>query len=607
MKQFLKMLLASCLGVLLAGGLVVIIFFAVLSSAIGGVMDSFSGKGEEKPVSLSSESVLLIDQVGVINDTPIMDDPFVDFGSKENKSFTLQEIVRAINVARENPSIEAIVLKLENSGAGFGTAYEIREALLRFKESGKKIYAYSDSYNLGTYYISSVADKVYAGPKGMMAIEGINSSVIFKKGLLEKLGAEVQVFKVGTFKSAVEPIMLDKMSPENRLQVQEMIDGLWVGTTSEIAKSRGIERSVLDEFVENVSAFEPMEHSVALNLIDSLVYRVDIDDVLAEKIVGDRDVKLDYRRVGDVLRHESRNKSSDKVAVIYAEGNIVQGTGDDGDNPFKGMNTEINESLVSKLRKAAEDEDIKAVVLRVNSGGGAATTSEMINHELQLLKAKKPVVVSMGNYAASGGYMISAPANLIVADPYTLTGSIGIFGVIPNLQGTMKKIGLREEEVSTSEVGSLSIIHPMNAKQKEVMQKNIERGYDEFITLVSEGRGVSKAHVDSVGQGRVWLGSRAIDLGLVDKLGGLQMAIEEAARLAELDSYRVVHRVDKISFFKKLMGTDFQARVHYLFMPTEDRILHRVNYEVNKVSGVQAIPPYRIENIQAAPIESFQL
>lgn len=485
------MLLASCLGVILASAIAALIFFAVLSSAITGAVKSFGG-GESKPKALTSETVLLIDQWGDISDTPNLEDPFSSLGSSDEKSFTLPEILRAIEVARENPSIEAIVLKLERIGAGYGTAYEIRQALQRFKESGKKVYSFSDSYTLGNYYISSVADEVYAGPQGMMLLEGLNTSVLYQKGLMQKLGVEPQVFKVGTYKSAVEPLLNDNMSPENRLQIKEMIDGLWIGTTTEMANSRGIDRTVFDEYANEVSSLSPMEYAQEKNLIDSLVYRIDLDKVLARKITGDENSIIDYRRVGDVLLHENKNKSSDKVAVIYAEGNIVVGTGEeDEDNPFSDLSTVINESLVKKLREASEDDDIKAVVLRVNSGGGAATTSTLINNEIQNLKTKKPVVISMGNYAASGGYMISAPANLIVASPYTLTGSIGIFAVIPNIKGTLNKIGLKEETVSTSESGVLSITHPMSDKQKEVMQKFIERGYDEFISMVADGRGMT--------------------------------------------------------------------------------------------------------------------
>lgn len=606
MKQFFKMMLASCLGVILASVVAAIIFFSVLTAAIGGLVSAFSGKDEAKPQKLSNESVLLIDQMGSVSETPSVEDLFASFRSSENKSFTLQEILRAIEVARENPSIEAIVLKLENSQTGFATAYEIREALRRFKESGKKIYAYSDSYDLGSYYISSVADEVYGGPEGTMALQGLSRTTIFQKGLAQKLGIEYQIFKVGTFKSAVEPLMLDKMSTENRLQVKEMLDGLWIGTTTEMALSRGIDRSVFDNFVEGFSILEPMEHSLALNLVDSLVYRVDIDKVLASKIAGDEDADIDYRRVGELLHHEKRGGAKDKVAVIYAEGDIVIGTGKDDDkNPFSGMNTEINESLVSKLRAVAEDESIDAVVLRVNSPGGAVTTSQMIHHELKLLKEKKPLVVSMGNYAASGGYMISAPADIIVADPYTLTGSIGIFGVIPNLEGAMKKIGLSQDVVSTSETGELSITRPMNAKQKEVMQKSIERGYNNFISIVAEGRNKTTEEVDAIGQGRVWLGNRALELGLVDKLGGLTVAIEEAARLAELSDYKVIHEVEKINYFQKLLKGDIAASVHYLFMPMEERLALRFVERAKKMSGVQAVPPYEISDIKTSPSGAF--
>lgn len=601
------MLLASCLGVILASVIAAIIFFAVLSSAVSGAVKSLGG-GEAKAKSLTTESVLLIDQLGEITDTPNMSDPFSSFGSKEEKSFTLPEILRAIEVARENPSIEAIVLKLENFGSGYATAYEIRQALQRFKESGKKIYSFSDSYTLGNYYISSVADEVYAGPQGMMLLEGLSTSVLYQKGLMQKLGVEPQVFKVGTYKSAVEPLLNDNMSPENRLQIKEMIDGLWIGTTTEMANSRGIDRTVFDEYANEISSLSPIDYAKEKNLVDSLVYRIDLDKVLARKITEDENSKIDYLRVGEVLLHESKSKAADKVAVIYAEGNIVVGTGEeDEENPFSDLSTVINESLVKKLRAAAEDDNIKAVVLRVNSGGGAATTSTLINNEIKNLKTKKPVVISMGNYAASGGYMISAPGNLIVASPYTLTGSIGIFAVIPNIKGTLNKVGLKTETVSTTESGVISLVQPMSDKQKEVMQKFIERGYDDFISMVAEGRGMTKVQVDSIGQGRVWLGNKASELGLVDKIGGLQLAIEEAARLAELSDYRVVHKIDKVNFFEKLFSGNLNSRVNYLLMPTEERITYRINQEIMQTTGIMALPPYPITRIKASSQKVIEL
>lgn len=606
MKSFLKVVFGSCLGVILASVIVFIIFFSMLGAAVGGVMGAFNGEKETKKVK--AESVLLLDMNGVVTDTSV-ENPF-DFLSKEvRKNYTLPEILKALEVARENSDIEAVVLKLENTGLNFATAKELRDALKRFQESGKEVIAYSDNYSFLNYYVSSVADQVIGGPEGSLNIIGLTSSTVFTKGLLQKLGVEMQVFKVGTFKGAVEPYILDGLSPANRLQIEEYLQGLWQGTTTEMAVSRGVDASVFQQFADNVHFMDKLDVAEQLGLIDTLVYRVDLDQTLAERLFGDSEYEMDYLHVEDLLPLYDSGSGSDEVAVIYAEGNIVIGTGEDSDDLWSSERV-ITERVVKQLREAAEDDDVKAVVLRVNSGGGAVTTSELICHELAQLKNDKPVVVSMGDYAASGGYYISSHASAIVANPYTLTGSIGIFGIIPNAEGTMKKLGLKEEQVSTSTAGSLSVTKPLSPRVAGKLQEMIERGYDQFITRVATGRDLSKETVDSIGQGRVWLGAKAIELGLVDQLGGLDVAIQEAARLAELDSYTVVESKEKVDWLQKIFGINVGASVQTLYeyftLTNEEKLYRRTEQYIKQMSGVKALPPYDLTRVGATACETTQ-
>lgn len=600
------MTLASCLGVIIASIVAGFIFFTVLTTLIGGAVASFTSQGDEKPKGLSSNSVLLIDPVGSISDKPTSDpyEIFNSFSNEEDKEYTLQEVLRAIQIARENPDIDAIVLKLEHTGMGFATASEIREALTYFKESGKPIYAYADNYSLGSYYLSSVADKVYAGPEGTMMIVGLVNNTLFQKGLLNKLGVEMQVFKVGTFKGAVEPYILDKLSPENRLQMQEMLDGLWEGTTAEIANSRGIGREALQSFADNGLMLAKMQEAVEQHLVDSLIYPIDVDDTFAEILQGDKDADVNYLSIRDLLHYEKAPKTHDKIAVIYAEGEITIDA-PEGTPAFGQRSNVINTSTVKQLRKAAEDDDVKAIVLRVNSPGGVVTTSELICHEVQQIKGKKPIVVSMGNMAASGGYYISSHADMIVADAYTLTGSIGIFGMIPNLAGTMQKLGLKSDMVSTSEMAEMAITQPLSEHQKALMQKYIEQGYDTFLTRVSTGRGMTKEAVDAVGQGRVWLGMRALEHGLVDKLGGLYTAIDEAARLAELSEFRVVHQAQKENIWSKLFSGKARGAIHYLSLSPEERIMYELMQLLRSRSGVLALSPYDLTQVVLSPATAY--
>ncbi len=596
MKNFLKMTLASCLGVILASGVVMILFFTLLSSAVGALVNSFSGSSVTA-VTPTDGSVLLLDLEGTLSDQ-YTTDYFEDlFNQGRQKNFALPEILRAIAAAEDDPMVEAIILKLENCNMGFASAHQLRDALESFKQSGKRIYAYSDLfYGYGNYYVSSVADKIFANPKATLGITGLGSTVLFQRGLLEKLGVKMEVYKVGTFKGAVEPYVLDKLSDANRMQIQTYLDGLWNGTLSQIASSRNISTEVLQNFADSALFLKGIEEAVNRDLIDSLVYETDLDGILAKEVLGDENADLNILRVNDLLS-PTDEKAEGNIAILYAEGNIVDLKPEN--NPFESDIKQIDPRVAEQLAELAEDDDVDAVVFRINSGGGSARMSELIAREVIRLKAKKPIVVSMGDYAASGGYYIASNATKILADPYTLTGSIGIFGLVPNFTGTAGKIGLTHDTVKTAKMADfMSPLRPSTAEEKAVMQEMIEKGYDEFLTRVAQGRNLTKKQVDSIAQGRVWLGSDALEIGLVDQLGNLQDAVEEAANLADLSNYTITDYTQVMSWTEALFGFDLGKTVRSLMLSPEERAMRMVNKLTKEMSGIQAVPPYPLTNIR---------
>lgn len=607
MKQFFKMLLASCLGVVIAGIIVSILFFSMLGSFVSSMSDMF-GSSEQPAVKakkIPDSSVLMLDLSGEIKDIKSPDfynDLPFGGGDKKTKNFPLHEVIKAINIATEDPKIEAIVLKLEHASMGFATAQEIREHLDNFRKSGKPVYAYADRYGYGNYYVSSVADRLYLNPYGAINISGLSATTLFYTGILKKIGVEMQIFKVGTFKGAVEPFMNTKLSDANKMQIRTYLDGLWTSTKDAIAESRNIAPDSIQAFADRGGLFNTPEEALRIQLADSLLYGSDLNEVIAQHILGDKEAKVDYLSVSDVLASakHTRKKTGD-VVVLFAEGAIA-----DKENkamPFPAMGEEavINRDLIKELRKVADDDDVKAVVLRVNSPGGDAFLSELIHHEVKRLKGKKPIVVSMGNYAASGGYYISCEASKIYADPYTLTGSIGIFGLFPNFTGLAQKLDLSHDNVKTAQLADFgNFYRPMTPQEKSVMQGYIERGYDTFITRVADGRGMTKAQVDSVGQGRVWLGQAAVELGLVDALGDLTDAITEAARLADLgDNYTVGYNKKETNWFEELFNlsaTDVKSLLNFnIVLSPEEQELRKHIERLRTRTGIMALPPYDLE------------
>lgn len=475
------------------------------------------------------------------------------FGDESN-TYGLDDILSSIQKAKENENIKGIYLQASSLGASYASLQEIRNALLDFKESGKFIIAYADSYTQGLYYLSSVADKVLLNPKGMIEWRGIASTPLFYKDLLQKIGIEMQVFKVGTYKSAVEPFIATEMSPANREQVTAFITSIWGQVTEGVSASRNIPIDSLNVYADRMLMFYPSEESIQCGLADTLIYRNDVRNYLKKLVEIDEDDNLPLVGLSDMMnvkKNVPKDKSGNVVAIYYASGEITDypgsATSEDGI---------VGSKVIRDLRKLKDDNDVKAVVLRVNSPGGSAFASEQIWHAVKELKAKKPVIVSMGDYAASGGYYISCVADTIVAEPTTLTGSIGIFGIIPNAKGLTDKIGLSYDVVKTNKYADFgNIMRPFNEDERSLLQMMITEGYDTFVSRCAEGRQMPKEAIEKIAEGRVWTGETAKKLGLVDELGGIDKALDIAVAKAGIEGYTVVSYPAKQDFFSSLLDT----------------------------------------------------
>ena len=532
MKDFFKYVLATVIGIVVA--VVVIMFLGVLT--IFGLASS-----SDKDVVIEDNSVLMLELNGIISERTPESSP-LDFLTQltpmgEETTLGLDDITSAIKKAKENEDIKGIYLLAGTLDAQPASVEAIRDALADFKESGKFIIAYADTYNQLEYYIASLADKVLLNPKGVLDWHGLAGMNIFYKDLMDKLGIEMQIFKVGTFKSAVEPYMLSEMSDANREQTAAYIGSIWQKFSDEVATSRNLSKDALNQIAEEGAMFKTGEELMAAGLVDSLIYKNDMRVYLNRYMGLEEDKKVSAYSVSDmrgVKRNTPRDRSGNIVAVYYAVGDI-DGGGSVLPTTDEGINSE---KVIKDLRKLKDDDDVKAVVLRVNSPGGSAYGSEQIWYAISQLKEKKPVIVSMGDFAASGGYYISCNADTIVAEPTTLTGSIGIFGMVPNFQAVTKKIGVNIDIEKTNSLADMgSAFRPMTETEKALMQKTVEQGYDLFTTRCAEGRGMTQEQIDAIGQGRVWTGTMALERGLVDILGGLDDAIEIAVEKAGIKQY----------------------------------------------------------------------
>lgn len=543
MKDFIKFTFASLLGVVLAG-----IVFTVIGivTMVGMVASS------DTETVVKENSILVVDFEGTLTERA-EENPLQQLMGEEYSNYGLDDILNAIKKAKENDNIKGIYLKPTMLGASYASLEEIRKALLDFKESGKWIVSYADQYaEQGMYYLASVADKVIVNPQGFIAWHGLASQSIFFKDLLDKVGIDMQIFKVGTYKSAVEPFIATEMSPANREQVTAFLQSTWKRLLEDVSASRNISIEDLNQLADQLMDLTPAEEYIKNGLADTLMYQDEVLNYLKEMTNCDANESLNTLSLADmknVKRNTPLDKSGNIIAVYYAFGGI-----DDSTSPEEGINSK---KVIRDLRKLREDETIKAVVLRVNSPGGSAYGSEQIWNEVVKMKAEKPVIVSMGDYAASGGYYISCAADCIVANPTTLTGSIGIFGMVPNMGKLLNdKLGLDFDVVKTNKMADMgNLTRPYNTEEKAIMQNMVNNGYKLFVKRCADGRGMTTEAIEKIAEGRVWTGNDAKELGLVDELGGLDKALEIAAQKAEVTEYSVINYPAQEDFFSSLMNT----------------------------------------------------
>ncbi len=583
MKQFFKFVFASMLGVLISSFIIILIVFGSIAVLISGSKEN---------VEVKENSILHVSLNLPITERS-SSSPFddLDFAPlKGDKKIGLNDILKSIKNAKDDSNIKGIYLDVTYMMTGFATIEEIRNALLDFKKSGKFIVAYSEVYTQGAYYLASVANKVYLNPQGILELKGLSSEVMFFKGALEKLDIEAQIIKVGTFKSAVEPFFLDKMSDANRLQTTALLGSLYNHLTAEIAKSRKISQDSIIAIADGLKSRSPQD-ALTYKLVDGLKYKDEVLDELKTKTGIDKDKNLNTVGVSDYAKTiKSKGSSSDKIAVVYANGDINSGEGDE--------NSIGSEGISRAIRKARLNDKVKAIVLRVNSPGGSALASDVIWREVLLAKKAKPVIVSMGDYAASGGYYIACAADEIFAEPTTITGSIGVFAVIPNMKGFFNnKLGITFDGVKTGQFADLgNVSRPLNNAEKLILQNEVNRTYNDFTKRVADGRKLSQTYVDSIGQGRVWTGEQALKLKLVDKLGHLDDAIAAAAKKAKIKDYKIANYPEIKDGLMGLLGNS-DEKIKAYFVKQElgkSYQYYQKIKEVSSMSGLQARLPYEI-------------
>lgn len=590
MKSFFKTFLASFLGSALL--LLVIIIF-LITSLVSSIMSSADTTVEVKP-----QTVLYMNLDYEIPDRTNTNDlgltfSGLDFSFTDTDMAGMNDIINNIKAAAIDPNIAGIFLEMSVIGTSPANIEEIRNQLIEFKKSGKFILSYAEAYSQSAYYLASVSDKIYMLPDGMLDIHGMASQSMFYKHLLEKLDIEMQIIRPDNnkFKSAVEPYFLDKMSEANREQNSVLLNSIWSKICNDISSARNIKVETINELADDMTLMFDTQAAIDNNFIDGLRYR---DEIIAElkqlaEVADSKKVNIVKNTQYAKVRPELY-EGEDNIAIVYASGQIIDGEGDES--------TIGSITLSEALRQAREDKKVKAIVMRVNSPGGSAVASEVIRREVELAAKEKPLIVSMGNYAASGGYWISSSSDYIFADPTTLTGSIGVFGTVPNLKGFFNdKLGLTFDEVKTNENSDFgSIAKPLSPYQMKMMQKHVTDTYDDFITLVSTERELRKTFVDSIAQGRVWSGDDAIGLGLVDELGGIEEAVAYAAKKANIESYSIKEYPKQEDIFESLLKTETQE---YYTKSVKESFGNTYQYleaieMINRIEGTQALMPITI-------------
>jgi len=587
MKEFFKFVFASMIGFILS-------FFVVFLILITIVVAIVSSAGSDEKVSPTSNSIL-----HVRLDYPIKErtdkNPFAELGLigfESKQTLGLNEILENLAQAKNDEHIKGIFLDVSSLAAGFATIEEVRNALIDFKKSGKFILAYSEVYTQGAYYLASVADKVYINPEGMIDFRGLSTEMMFFKGSLEKLEIEAQIIKVGTYKSAVEPFILDKMSEPNRQQVNSFLGSMYDHFLTEISRSRKISKNTLFSLADNSKIRNPND-ALVYKMIDGLKYKDEVIDELKSKSGIEKNKELKSVSIEEYAPapEENSSGSSNRIAIVYANGEIISGEGND---------ESIGSDRISRaIRKARLDNKVKAIVLRVNSPGGSALASDVIWREMVLSKKVKPVIVSMGDVAASGGYYIACAADSIFAQPNTITGSIGVFGIIPNMQKFFKnKLGITFDGVKTGRYADIgSINRPLTDAERMIIQQEINKVYSTFTQKVANGRKKSQSYIDSIGQGRVWSGTEALQNGLVDRLGNIDDAIASAAKKAKLKDFKIVSYPDQVDPIKSFFdNSGDKIKTYFIKRELGDQFIYyeQMQHAIN-LSGVQARIPYNIQ------------
>lgn len=583
--NFLRNFLASILGCLFAFGIMFVMFLIFVSLVSSG----------EDTVTVKDNSILELQLQRQISDYTGNNelDPFAGIF---NESQGLDEIIQAIEVAKNDDRIKGISINNNFIMAGLAQTQAIRRSLEDFKAEGKFIYAYADFFMQRDYYLASVADSVFINPVGVLDFKGLSTEVLYYKELQEKSGIKMEVIRHGKYKSAVEPYLENNMSEANRSQLTSLLQSLWNSMIVDISKTRSISESDLNVIADTLGGRTPA-YAKRSGLIDDVVFYDEYEGKLANALMLKKDEDINYSKLDDYVKYSNKKKlksGDDKIAIVFAQGEILYGEG--GPNIIgQGI---INEALI----KAREDDNVKAIVLRVNSPGGSALTSDIIWREVELAKKVKPVIVSMGNVAASGGYYIAAGANKIFAEPTTITGSIGVFGTVPNMTELADNVGINAEQVGTNKNAvEYSLFEPMQESFKNQVQESIEETYRTFLQRVSEGRNMTMAQVDSVAQGRVWSGTEALQVGLVDELGNLDDAIDAAAEMAELSSYGIKKFPKYKSGFERFMedleGASMQVKQNLLKDEIGDdayKVLKELQ-SFKEQKGIQARMPFALD------------
>ncbi|MBE7651952.1 signal peptide peptidase SppA [Tenacibaculum finnmarkense] len=582
--KFLRNLLASITGFFIA--IFLLFFFFIAIAAVVG-----SGMGSDEKIVVKSNSVLQLDLAMPIKDyAPKDDNPLAEILELADEKLALNKIINAIENAKTDTKIKGISIKTIGVNAGIAQTQAIRNKIEEFKESGKFVYAYNDVYTQKNYYLSSVADSIFLNPVGAIDFKGLSTEILYYKDFEDKFGVKMEVIRHGKYKSAVEPYLLNEMSDANREQTTSLLKSIWSEITADVSKSRNISVEKLNIIADSANG-RNAELAKENKLIDAIIY----EDQYKEKLAINTDKKVHTISLADYIKSGKGRISSsakNKIAVIYAQGEIRYA---------KGNENIIGQEVTNKaIRKARKDKNVKAIVLRVNSPGGSALASELIWRELELAKKEKPLVVSMGNLAASGGYYIACNADKIIAEPTTITGSIGVFGAVPNFHKLAGFMGINAEQVSTNSNPNYSVFEPINDKFYTVTKQGVEHIYTVFVNRVATGRNMTFEQVNNVAQGRVWTGKQAVENGLVDQLGNLNDAIAVAANLAEIESYRVrnypVYKKDfketfNLSLFAKASKEDILKEA----LGDENYELYNNINALKKLEGIQARMPYILQ------------